>query len=586
MDKPLDHNRVFLREQFPALCRRLEEHRSRDCGRPGSPSLVYTEHPHPNIISGAASLHARSDPRKEAARFLADLQAREGVLLLFLGLGLGYQVEELRRRHGETFGGATVVVVERSMESFSLLASHRDISFLQGAVLLVGEEAGGVLSRLEELCSRRFSGYRIIRLRGACRLFPDYYQVIERRLRRMMGGRLSDLLTRFAFESLWMRNVIDNTPFLVGRSSIRPLRGILGGAPALVLGAGPSLDGQLDLIRGAEGAVPLIAVDTALSPLLASGVRPHLVVTLDAQWHSQGDFTRTFTGGGEGGAVLVADLVACTQVIKRWTGPLCFSQTALQAPSEARLQVHPLPGLLDRVHPVPALACGGSVATTAIELALHLGADPVLVAGLDLAFTGYRTHLRGAPFDRAAGLRATRLRPLPTLTVDAIRRRRTRKLPALDGGRVVSDFVFRNYLQWLQAREEYRERVFNASAGGAAVPGLARADLERALREARGSGGSRPAASSLRRAARSGRALGRREAAGFLDGLHAGMLQARLLLEEGADAGTVAAGFPFLAQATAALSSVHRDQLSAAGALRDLLLYLEGRIDRALARLG
>ncbi|MFW6180562.1 MAG: motility associated factor glycosyltransferase family protein [Spirochaetota bacterium] len=589
MNKPLDHNLVFLREHFPALCRRLEEHRSRGPGNPESSPLVYTAHPHPNILAGAMSLHARSDPRKEAARFLAGLQPREGVLLLFLGLGLGYQVEELRWRCGGTFGGATVVVVERSMESFSLLASHRDLSFLRGAELMVGEETGRVLSRLEELCPGRFSGYRIIRLRGACGLFPGYYGHIEERFRRLMGGRLSDLLTRFAFESLWMRNVIDNTPFLVGRSSILPLQGALRGSPALVLGAGPSLDSQLDLLRGAPDALPLIAVDTVLSPLLASGVHPHLVVTLDGQWHSLGDFTRAFTGGDGGGgesSVLVADVVSCPQVVKRWSGPLCFSQSAQKVTQGSKAQDHPLPGLLAREHPVPALACGGSVATTAVELALYLEADPVLVAGLDLAFTGYLTHLRGTPFDRAARLEATRLRPFPTPAVDAIRRRRTRKLPALDGGVVVSDFVLHNYLRWFQSREGYRGRVFNASAGGAAVPGLVRVDLGRTLRDARDAGQQGARRASLQRAARSGRELTRGEAAGFLTGLRSGVQRALRRLGEGADAEGVATEVPFLAQAAAALSSVHRDQRAASGKLQELLVYLGRRVDRALERLG
>jgi hypothetical protein len=545
-------------------------------------------------------------------------------------------VQELRRRFGPRLGGATVVVVERSIEVFSLLARTRDLSFLLGTVLFVGDERDRLLHFFDSAAGDRISGYRVVRLRGGYVLHPGYYRQVENDFTRLMEGRLSDLLTRIAFESLWMRNMLDNLPSLAGRSSIEPLAGLLNGFPALVIGAGPSLDRQLHLIQDLSSRIALIAVDTAVGTLHKAGIVPHFIVTLDAQHHSITDFAPLFTDSGtvsantgeSGGSVLVADLTACPRVLALWEGPLCFSQSTFTSPTDtagpgernqpaesqaAATELHPMGGLLSSVHPVPALACGGSVATTAVELALYMGADPVLVTGLDLAYTGLRTHAASTPFEVRARLQENRLLPSLTVTVQAVRSRRLRAVPGLDGEMVVSDFVLANYLRWFQSRDGYTNRVLNATAEGALIPGLGRADLADRNAPWHNSGlppllsanglcsmlgrvvpnrgdahdgphpGDTPTQSNTE-STPSARALSGEEIGRFLSLVERQLENAEEKLRSGTSAEAAAAGSPLLSPSAAVFSAAYTSG-HARVELEGLVRFLAGRLERVRARL-
>src|SRR6185436_528369 len=67
----------------------------------------------------------------------------------------------------------------------------------------------------------------------------------------------------------------------VREGDVADLQGALESTPAVVVGAGPSLDSQLDALRALAGRAAIIAVDTALRPLLAAGITPHIVVAVD-----------------------------------------------------------------------------------------------------------------------------------------------------------------------------------------------------------------------------------------------------------------------------------------------------------------
>ena len=51
--------------------------------------------------------------------------------------------------------------------------------------------------------------------------------------------------------------------------------------PLVIVSAGPSLDRNIRDLRGMENRCFLLAVDTALRPLLAAGIVPHAVIIAD-----------------------------------------------------------------------------------------------------------------------------------------------------------------------------------------------------------------------------------------------------------------------------------------------------------------
>ena len=475
MEKIAKRNRDFLDSNFPGLSHVIDSH---------APSNTFTfiSDPSPNIGLHGRTVHSKRNPQGEAHNLVHDIPVQDGIVLLFLGLGLGYQVEKLKTRLTNKDIDATLIVVERNIEIFSLLCKNRNISFLKNVHLFIGESLGDIQAFIQGLGAFSFSGYRIVKLRGSHSLHSDYYDEVERCFKESMAGKLSDLLTRYAFEALWMRNTIDNIPSLVGSRSISSLRGTLRGKPVLVVNAGPSLLNQLQMLHEIQNRIHLIAVDTVLTPLLKAGVVPDFVVTLDAGFHNSLDFRHLFTGGGGCcNMKLVADIVTNPIILRHWSGPVFFSETTLAIPGSA---VHdsPIMPLFDLLHncfpPVDTLACGGSISTTALELAMYLQAEPVYTTALDLSYTDYKTHVNSSPhYDSFYG-HSNRLATIDTAMVRAISGRKLMSFPAIQEGEALSDYVFSQYVHWIERRREYRNRVINCTAKGVALKGLSHMQIE------------------------------------------------------------------------------------------------------------
>lgn len=570
----------FLAEHYPAL---LKELNTTDV----SGNFTFVESPKPNIYFHRRPLHSPLNPEQEAENLLKDLNVRPGLIFVFLGLGLGYQVKRLKELYGRELENVTIIVIERSSEVFSLLANQKDISFLKNTHLFIGEKSSLLKEFFATLNPLAFKGYRIIRLRGALSPFQQYYSEVEHRFKETMSGKLSDVLTRFAFESLWMKNIIENLPSFVGRQPISVLNGILHQKPVLVIGAGPSLSTQLDTIRKIGKKLHLIAVDTALRPLLLSGIEPDFVVTLDAQFFNIHDFSFLFTGHAPRREInLIADVVVYPKIVKQWKGALFFSETAIPYVHENRIcrESHPLMTRFRDYFPLmDSLECGGSVSTTALEFALHLGAHPVLVAGLDLAYTSYKTHVNSSTHYTFFCNRSHRLKPLSSMITKALHNRRLDSLEGIHGNRVLSDFVFEGYLNWIQQKRSYRNRVINVTEDGARIPGLKHICLERLLKNMRLEGKESP----LRPA--TGNRLSRTVSLEFLSDLKEDSIRARKELESGsaieADVKTFLQTFPFLRNNVLEATALYPDRKKAYAVLSLFLKLIEKKIALSIEKI-
>ena len=74
---------------------------------------------------------------------------------------------------------------------------------------------------------------------------------------------------------------MENVPAILNSPGILGLKSQMADIPAAVVSAGPSLDKNIQLLkRGAEKFL-IIAVSTALKPLLKTGVFPDFIVAID-----------------------------------------------------------------------------------------------------------------------------------------------------------------------------------------------------------------------------------------------------------------------------------------------------------------
>ncbi|MEQ9363798.1 MAG: DUF115 domain-containing protein [Leptospirales bacterium] len=458
----------------------------------GEPVVTVTEDPGASgPESRSTALASRYDPGKDAARLVQAVSIKATDIVLVLGLGNPVLLDHITRQLGEK---QICVAVDAHLDLGRKLCAEVP-NFLRylarpGCHLFAGEALRPSLrSYIEGLPAERLSGLRVLRLPSSLRLAPDFYDAVEGEIRDIIKSKMSDLLTRFEFEQLWLKNILINSRYLPPASedhhaaTVAAFADRLTGVPGLLVSAGPSLRDSLELIREARTKFFILACDTALKPLLKSGIVPHAVITLDAQRHT----LFAFQGTEPGETVLFADLVSNPTVLRSIAGRargLVFSTTAqVSYAADGGLHREVTPGTehAELIHgPVGAVQSGGSVATSGFDLLRTLGCDPICLVGQDLAYTGRRIHTVGTHHQERWLPALSRTQTLEQIVESVVRKRKTHPVPAIQraaGGPkptefVLGDYVLNLYRMWFdQSIPSIENRVVNLSAAGAHLSG-------------------------------------------------------------------------------------------------------------------
>ena len=330
--------------------------------------------------------HSRHDPVRDARRLVEDaLGGRPATgTVAVIGAGAGYIVDVLLA----TPDVAHVLVLEPHPPSARALLARRDWRpALQAGrlTLLVGPAysgAGRAWSALRDATPPTTIEDPVL-VREHAALVDQAREVLG----RITFDAAANAQARTDLAATYALNTLLNLPSLLTTSPLSALEGLATGWPAVVAGAGPSLWDNLAHVHAWRDRVVLVAVDTAVKPILARGVEPDYIVAVDPTSAN----TRHLTGlGALSRAWLVAEpsiepigLEAC--------GPRrCLFRVADNAPWPWLRALGIDPG---------HLAVWGSVLTGAYSLAAHLGCEAVHFIGADLAYTDDRPYSRGVTFE-------------------------------------------------------------------------------------------------------------------------------------------------------------------------------------------
>lgn len=225
------------------------------------------------------------------------------------------------------------------------------------------------------------------------------------------------------------------------------LYGVFDGIPVAVISAGPSLEPSLPLLVGLRNRLLILSVGTALQPLLGAGVEPDLVMVTDPQeivWQQLAGVNKDIP--------LVFLPTTSWRVMESWPGPrLAAVQEGLE-----------MTGGLSGFQQWPLLETGGSVSTAALDLAIKMGADPVIFVGQDLGYPRGLTHSPGVMYHNTMAHETGQM------------------VESIAGGCIPTGRNLLLYKKWIEDRiEREKNRVFiNTSPWGACIRGTCEVSLE------------------------------------------------------------------------------------------------------------
>lgn len=418
----------------------------------------------PTVRLNGKWLHSPRDPRMESAR-LVDHNAVPGGVVVFYGLGLGYPVEYHLDRSPENHA----VVVEPEPRLIAAAAQTRDLSALLAnpRVHFIAEPNPERLAVLLRHFENR--PIRTVRLRAIVERSSDFFLQCDRIQETFFARRDINGNTLKRFGGVWVRNLARNAPILSRARGVNLLADRFAGVPALVLAAGPSLDLVLPHLEQIRRSALIVAVDTAAAALTAHGWEADLLVVVDPQWWN----TRHLDRVRSQRTVMVSESSTHPRVFRLIQNQPLFAES-----------LFPLGRYLERATQVKGtLGAGGSVATSAWDLARLMGCSPIYCAGLDLGFPDQRTHCHGSFFEERMHELSRRLKPAQHHAFSYLVQANPYRVADNRGGTVLTDQRMAIYHWWFENQAQIHPQVDTRtlSPGGVAIAGVPFAALEELL---------------------------------------------------------------------------------------------------------
>ena len=297
-------------------------------------------------------------------------------------------------------------------------------------------------------------------------LFPKLVKETLQYLSKIYDDMIVTWNTARRYTDVAGENVIYNIRHMLHGYNVSQLKNLLEGQiPAFVVSAGPSLNKNIDQLKKVGDKGCIIAVDTAIKPLLNRGILPDFFVIVDG---------KKPTELMDHPLISKIPLVTCTIVAKGimdlHQGKKFFytSDNPLELLLFKEARKHA--GEVAKLYPT-TLATGGSVANSAFSLAHFMNAKNIIFVGQDLALTNNRTHADGTFQEKMS-------------KISEREQKDTFPVEGIHGNVVYTRTDFYRYLKWFEENIESNnmKNVIDATQGGAKIHGTKIMSLERAIR--------------------------------------------------------------------------------------------------------
>ncbi len=391
----------------------------------------------PTVRCNGIFLHSLYDPAKEAEQYLRSLSLPSQLkTVLVLGSSLGYLENCLHSLYPQ----AKVLSLQ-----FSTFFKGKEVHSLPSSHCFYPDPSISVEDFLyERIEETDLLDLQIISWKPAFQAYPQIARTISERVLQVLREMGRSLETSYVFGRRWILNTIRNFLFHSPAYRLQTVH-----HPICIAASGPSLSLSLPYLRRFRNRFILLSLPSSLMTLWEHGIIPDLVVMTDA---------------GNYATSLLYPLLRNSNM-KKVSFPLAFPLTASFFPPHKSIEpilfsqgsgiervfLSYLPFSLKYVPP------NGTVAGTALELALNITTGPIVFVGLDLSVEGFLEHARPHPFERLFEVQTSRLSGTETPWICRI----LGQYPEKFAPNLRTSPALRTYAEWFRVHaHRWKNRIF------------------------------------------------------------------------------------------------------------------------------
>lgn len=391
-------------------------------------------------------------PIDEARRYVKQFEGlKQDSCILFLGMGNGYILRELLQ-----YPQVQYVCYEPSLAYFCHVMCHYDLTdlILEDTIRIYVKDINQSdlsLHMYKYVHALNWPVFYLDFMPKYQQLYTDEISYVETLYQKSRDHALQNYGSAKRFAISEMQNAIYNLRYMYHANSIAQYRGLLQNIPVIMVAAGPSLEKNIDLLEKYRDRAFIICVDHAVPMLSKHGIVPHAYMTVDA-----GKDPDMFQDAK--GAPWFVYTTSNHEAIQVLHDPKLIFTSTLYGYAEHIFQ---LAG-----SDLFEMASGGSVATNAVQTALYMGSQKIILIGQDLALTDNKLY---------AGLDVNNIEQGQAVSY----------ITSFYGGQVLTRADFKSYIDYYEALANQRKDVtfINATEGGAYIEGMQHMTLEAAMEQ-------------------------------------------------------------------------------------------------------
>lgn len=419
---------------------------------------------------GDAFVHTNSlvNPLNEAEQWAETLDYKDVMVSFIYGCGFGYPLLEYARRKNPY---TETIIFEHNIDLFYALLSRIDMRSL-----LKNPSFHFVIGDMQQMRTQLndiFTAEYLVRATKpaafftwmAHRNFKVVYLEIHEWIWSTLELNLSGVGNSVHDTLVGMYNTLDNVDRILQNVSFATLHGAFAGKPAFIVANGPSLDKNVDMLAEATGKSLVLTAESALRPCLRRGIHPTAICVTERTPNS---YHMHFENQAlPPDLVLVGLTLIDPRIPHQFPGP--WVPIFRKNESTGKWVQQSISDDFEGLHG------GGSSAHLAFELALWLGANPIIFVGQDLAFGPNKTtHSKLSAYsDDQFAAHDQILQAQPTYSV-----------PGVNGEPVLTTKLWYEFKTWFEQQISLHPetRFIDATEGGAFIQGTELMTLQEAIK--------------------------------------------------------------------------------------------------------
>ena len=385
-----EKNLKTLEKRFPGICKIIEEKREELIKKEAMQMTEETAFNGERILAAKKDgrrlyLAGRRDPKAHPVNQISVLgKIVPNAPVLILGMGNIHYLEELMAQTDES---VIVMLYEPLFSVFEKQLERVDFEKIFGrrtvALIVEGINEGG----MEGIVRTMLQGDKIPLMKYF--VLPNYVELCREQVNHFLEllvkiteNYYMGIGTKMFFSPYQAENFYHNVQYIpTGYKAFQLFRAIPDDIPAFVVSAGPSLNKNIKELKRAKNKSFIIAVDTAVKPLLREGIVPDMFATLDGLKPLK--LVKTEQARN---LPLLTMVTAANAILDYHTGKKFFYDEGY----EYVRKMFEMNG-----KKLEGFPTGGSVATLAFSLTCHLGFRKIIFVGQDLAYTDNKSHADG-----------------------------------------------------------------------------------------------------------------------------------------------------------------------------------------------